>query len=58
MEVLELAMRLIRDECMKQDNCKTCRLRDSYDGCMLKEVPCSWVLISDDELEKTERLFM
>lgn len=56
MELLD-ALKMIRDECKKHDECAKCPLRDRDDLCYLEEsgdTPNAWVFIDD---VPTPRLF-
>ena len=60
MELLEFALRVIRDECSShRSGCDCCPLRGDENGysCMLKNLPEEWELISDKESKKLDRLF-
>ena len=50
MDELYKALETIKKECNKHENCSTCPLRNSDDGCALRESgPYDWQLRDDKE---------
>lgn len=44
MSELILALKIIKDECLKHPRCEGCPIYNENSGCRVKDLPCDWVM--------------
>lgn len=55
MEELILALKIIKDECLKYKMCDVCTIYNKEIGCLIKDLPCDWEISAiEDSLKGSD----